>query len=63
MTTNETFEKITSEPRWYRELGYTDTNGKTIDKRYREGKLSIEKIEEVIMKAGYTVKQEKTWQK
>lgn len=63
MTTKEAFEKITSEPRWYRQLGYTDSNGKVIDKRYRDGKLSIEKIEEVITKAGYTVKQEKTWRK
>lgn len=63
MTTNQVFETIISQRAWYKELGFTASNGNTIANRYREGKLSIDKIEEIIRKAGYSVKQEKTWQK
>lgn len=63
MTTEEVFEKIISKRGWYHDLGYTYSNGSSIAKRYKDGKLSLDKIEEVILKAGYTVKQEKLWQK
>lgn len=63
VSTTEAIESIMSKPRWYLDLGYSISNGKVMAMRYREGKLSLDKIEEIITKAGYTVKQEKTWQK
>lgn len=63
MTTNEVFEEIISKRAWYHDLGIEPSNGKSIAKRYRDGKLTLDKIEEVIKKAGYNVKQEKLWQK
>jgi len=63
MTTKEVFEKIISERAWYHALGIEPSNGKSIAKRYRDGKLTLDKIEEVITKAGYQVVQEKRWGK
>lgn len=62
-STEEVFKKIVSESKWYVNLGYTESNAKSIAKRFRDGKLTLDKIEEVIKKAGYSVKQEKLWQR
>lgn len=63
MTTTEVLDEIMSKPRWYLDLGYSISNGKVMAMRYREGKLSLDKMEEIIAKAGYSVLSEKQWKK
>lgn len=63
MTTREAFESLISKKGWYIDLEIGDSTGRSYSKRYRDGVLAIEKIEEILRKAGYTVKQEKLWEK
>lgn len=63
MTTKQVFEEIISKRAWYKDLGYTEAKGSSLANRFRNNKLSIDKMEEVITKAGYQVVQEKRWGK
>lgn len=61
MTTKETFKAIISRRGWYQDLDIPVNTAKSLAKRFRDNQLSLDKIEEIIQKAGYTVKQEKLW--
>lgn len=61
MTTKEAFEKLISERGWYADLGLGDSTARSYAKRFRENKLPVEKIEDILEKAGYSVVQEKLW--
>lgn len=61
MTTKETFKAIISRRGWYQDIDIPVNTAKSLAKRFRENQLSLDKIEEIIQKAGYTVKQEKLW--
>jgi len=61
MTTIEAFENLISKKGWYSTLGIPDNTARSYSKRYKDGKLPIEKIEEILGKAGYKVVQEKIW--
>lgn len=61
MTTKEAFEKLIGERGWYTALGLGDSTARSYAKRFRDNKLPAEKIEEILEKAGYQVKQEKLW--
>lgn len=63
MTTKQAFEELINERAWYANLGLGDSTARSYAKRFRENKLPIEKIEEILEKAGYQVKQEKLWGK
>lgn len=63
MTTKEAFEKLTSERAWYKGLGFERVTASSYVNRFKEGKLSIEKMEEILEKAGYVVVVEKKWAK
>lgn len=62
MTTKEAFEKLIGERGWYTALGLGDSTARSYAKRFRENKLPAEKIEEILEKAGFKVKQEKLWE-
>lgn len=61
MTTHEAFKSLVSQRGWYTILNIPDNTARSYAKRFRENKLPIEKIEEILQKAGYKVKQEKLW--
>lgn len=63
MTTKDAFEDLISRKGWYSPLDIPDNTARSYTKRYRDGKLAIEKIEEILGRAGYLVKQEKLWKK
>lgn len=63
MTTDIIFEQIIGKRAWYLELEIPEGTANSYASRFRAGKLSVEKKEEILIKAGYLVKQEKLWHK
>jgi hypothetical protein len=63
MTTKEAFEKLISERAWYKDLGFERTTAGAVVSRFKNGTLSIEKMEDLLLKTGFKVKQEKLWEK
>lgn len=63
MTTREAFEHLTSQRSWYVELNITKETAWALKDNYKKGKVTLDKMEEILTIAGFTVKQEKLWQK
>lgn len=66
MTTKEAFTQLISKRGWYKDLGIKEGTANSMVayfKGTRAGRISEEKIEEVLQKAGYKVVQEKMWGK
>lgn len=63
MTTKEAFLELTNERGWHVKIGLSDSTGRSYAKRFRDGKLSMEKLEAILEQAGYKVIQEKLWQR
>lgn len=61
MTTNEAFKKIIEDKKTLDSIGINESTGRSLRKRFVEGKLSIEKIEEILVKTGFKIVQEKLW--
>ena len=63
MTTHQAFTELISKRLWYVNLGLTKLTANSIASRFRkgDGKLRIEKIEDLLLKAGFQVQQEKKW--
>lgn len=63
MTTKEAFEQLIHTRAWYKDLGISEPAAGALKNNFAKGKVTIDKMEEVLLKAGFTVKQEKLWQK
>lgn len=62
MTTKEAFSQLISRRGWYKNLGIPEPSASTMAKRFRDGSsISMDKIEEVLQKAGYHIVQERLW--
>lgn len=62
MTTREAFKKLISERNWHTKIeGLKPETGRSLKKSFNDGKITIDKMEEVLSKAGYEVVQEKLW--
>jgi hypothetical protein len=62
MTTKEAFKDLISKRKWYADLGLSETAAWSLAKRINDGKdVSLDKMEELLEKAGYKVIQEKLW--
>jgi hypothetical protein len=61
LTTQEAFEELINEPMWW--LGVLNTAGQatTVKRDYKRKKISEKKMEEILLRTGYTVAQEKLW--
>lgn len=46
---------------WYNDLGINANAGNLMVNRFRQGNLSVDKMDEVLEKAGYRVLREKDW--
>lgn len=63
MTTREAFEQLTKQRGWYKELGIPEGTASALKNHYKTGKISLDKMEEILEKAGFKVVQEKLWEK
>ena len=62
MTTKEAFARLISKRGWYHDVGLTAPAGQSLAKRFKDGEsISLDKVEEILKKAGYTVICEKLW--
>jgi hypothetical protein len=63
MTTKEAFEALIKKKNWHKGLGITATAAYSLAGRFRDGeKISTDKIEDLLEKAGGKVIQEKLWE-
>jgi hypothetical protein len=62
MTTNEAFKELTAIRGWYALCGINESTARSHKQRFREGKLSPEKIFQLLEAAGYEGS-ERTWNK
>jgi uncharacterized lipoprotein YehR (DUF1307 family) len=61
-TTREAFEKLISERNWHTKIeGLKPETGRTLKNSFKTGKITIDKMEDLLTKAGFTVIQEKLW--
>ncbi|MBC8053747.1 MAG: hypothetical protein H7Y13_11850 [Sphingobacteriaceae bacterium] len=64
MTTKEAFEELISQRAWYKDLGLSEKAASSLKTNFKEGKVSTDKMEEVLEKSGfYSVVVEKHWTK
>ena len=63
MTTREAFAQLMRQRGWHKDLGISDNTAWSAHNNFKKGAISIEKMEEILEKAGFTVKQEKLWEK
>ena len=63
MTKKEAFENLTAERGWYNALGIPEKTANSAKVAYRKGKLSADKIDEILTKAGYKIVQVELWSK
>lgn len=61
MTTNEAFEQIIEDRSRLKKIGINQSTIRSLRKRFYEKKLTIDKMEELLIMAGAKVKQEKEW--
>jgi hypothetical protein len=63
MTTREAFAQLINKRGWYVPLGIPEGTASTTAKRFKDGKVvSLDKMEEILEKAGAVVVQEKLWE-
>ncbi len=61
MTTHDAFQDLTSKRGWYKAIGITEKAASSAKTAFKNGKITLDKMEEVLSKAGYKVLTEKTW--
>jgi hypothetical protein len=61
MTKKEAFVSLTSERGWYYKIGITEKAASSAKQAFKNGKLSSDKIDELLMKAGFEIIQEELW--
>ena len=62
-TTKEAFKELISQRQWYNHLGFSPQTASSIKQRFKDGSLTIDKMEELLEQCGYKVAQEKLWMK
>lgn len=63
MTTREAFEQLIRQRAWYVDLEISETTATNLKANFKKGKISLDKMEEILTRAGFKVKQEKLWEK
>jgi len=62
MTKREAFEHLTSQRGWYKELDIPEKTANSAKVSFRKGQLSSDKIDEILLKAGYRIIQVELWE-
>jgi hypothetical protein len=63
LTTKDAFSALISQRAWYKSADIPESQASTLANRFKNGKVSLDKIEEILEKCGYKVLQEKMWGK
>jgi len=63
MTTREAFAQLVERRGWHKDLGISDSAAYSAKNHFKSGDITIEKMEELLEKAGFKVIQEKQWAK
>jgi len=63
MTTREAFAQLVERRGWHKNLGISDNAAWSAKNHFQKGNITIDKMEELLEKAGFTVLQEKLWKK
>lgn len=63
MTKNEAFEHLTSKRGWYKLCGISPEAARSAKAQFKKGKLSAEKINKLLIGAGYCIEIAEKWQK
>lgn len=61
MTTKEAFSALISRRNWQSKAKIHKSTAASIERRFKEGGLSLDKIEKILSASGFKVVQEKTW--
>lgn len=61
LTTKQAFEQVIQDNKLMKKLGINYNTVKTWRLRLQDGHMTIDKMEEIITKAGFSVVQEKLW--
>ena len=60
-TTSEAFKELVGKRSWYKDTAITEQQATNYKARFKDGSLTIDKMEEVLLKCGKKVVQEKLW--
>ncbi len=63
LTTKKALEELFSQKLWYKAFDMNRATAHSLLTRFKAGKLTQDKQDELLEKAGYKVKQEKLWEK
>ncbi len=64
MTIREAFKDLVSQRGWYVKLGIPEGTASATKKNFLDGKVVTEdKMKEILLKAGYKIKQIELWEK
>jgi len=64
MTIREAFSDLISRRGWYIDLGIPEGTANVTKKKFRDGQVITEdKMKEILIKAGYRIKQVELWEK
>ncbi|MBS7565084.1 hypothetical protein KHS38_11775 [Mucilaginibacter sp. Bleaf8] len=62
LTTKEAFKKLIDERGFHKKIpGLSESTGRSLRKYFNDGKITIDRMEEILLKAGFNVIQEKLW--
>lgn len=63
MKTREAFEQLIMHRGWHKDLDITDATAWSLKHNFKNGTITIDKMEEILNKAGFKIIQEKLWAK
>lgn len=63
MTTDEVIEKITGEYKWYHTGGMASSTAYNTLRRYKEGRITLNKLAEFLGRFGYQKVEDGKWEK
>jgi len=63
MTTDEVIEKITGEYKWYHTCGMASSTAYNTLRRYKEGRITLNKLAEFLGRFGYQQVKDAKWEK
>jgi hypothetical protein len=63
LSTKQAFAALISQRAWYKAAGIPDGTANALANRFRKGDISVEKMEEILLKCGFVATQHTVWAK
>ena len=64
MTTKEAFGRLVSERNWHKDIeGLNPNQARVLKTYFKNDTILVDTMEKILIKAGFTVEQEKLWKK